>query len=400
MISFDEAYKLTLDHIRLLPAETAPLLAAVGRVAGQDLLAQVDSPSLDVSLKDGYAIQSADIGRASPDAPVDLTLIGSIAAGEDWQGQVCSGQAVRILSGAPIPQGADAVVAEEFTQAKPGNARVMNHAEPGRNILRRGADVQAGQPVVRAGEKLYPTIIGLLAAAGYQEVQVIRRPRVAIVATGSEVLAPGQPLTPGKLYASNLFTLAGWCRRYGLEVETHVLPDDVDAIRPALTACMEQFDAVLTSGGAWQGEHDLVVKILDAIGWQKIYHRVRMGPGKAVGFGLYQNKPVFCLPGGPPSNHSAFIQLALPGLQRLAGEPKPGLPLLPAVMAERVAGQVDWTQFIHGRLGRQGQQVVFFPFHDHSRLQEMAHTQAIAKIPEGQVELPANDTIMVQVLVD
>lgn len=398
MISFDDAYQLTLEHIQPLAVETVELLCAAGRIAGQDFLARVDSPSLDASLKDGYAIQSAGICHASPESPVQLKLAGSIAAGEDWKGTVQAGEAVRILSGASIPPGADAVVAEEFTQARPGAVQVMIHAEPGRNITRRGGDVQAGQLVVPAGQKLYPTAIGLLAAAGYHKVQVIRRPRVAILATGDEVLSPGQPLVEGKLYASNLFTLAAWCLRFGYEVETFVLPDDANAIRQALSTCLEQFDAVLTSGGAWKGEHDLVVKILDALGWNKLYHRVRMGPGKAVGFGLYQNKPVFCLPGGPSSNHMAFLQLGLPGLQKLAREPQPGLPQIHAVLAKKISGQADWTQFVHGNLVQETEHLLFQPLKSKSRLQEMARAEAIAKIPEGLDEIPANSTVMVQAL--
>jgi molybdopterin molybdotransferase len=398
MISFDEAYKLTLDHIQALNVVSVALLAAEGRIAGQDFLARVDAPSLDVSLKDGYAILSTDIDSAGPETPVYLNLIGSVAAGGDWQGMVRPGEAVRILSGAPLPQGTDAVVAEEFTLAQPDTIHVMKPAETGRNVLRQGSDVQIGQLIVSAGERLFPTAIGLLAAAGYQEVSVTRRPRVAILATGDEVLAPGQPLVQGKLYASNLFTLAAWCLHFGFEVETFVLQDDATCIRQVLSTCLEQFDAVLTSGGAWKGEHDLVVQILDALGWQKIYHRVRMGPGKAVGFGLFQNKPVFCLPGGPPSNHMAFVQLALPGLQKLAGEPQPGLPQASAVMDETISGQLDWTQFIHGRLVRENQRLLFRPLKYRSRLQEMAHTQAIARIPEGQKELSADSTLMVQVL--
>lgn len=399
MISFDKAYCLTLEHVQPLQVETVALLAAEGRIAGQDFLARVDAPSLDVSLKDGYAIHSADICNASPMSPVKLTLAGSIAAGGNWQGLMHSGQAVRILSGAPLPQGADAVVAEEFTQALPGAIHVMKSAEPGRNVLRQGTDVHAGQLIVSANQKFYPTTIGLLAAAGYQEAPVVKRPRVAILATGDEVLAPGQPLVQGKLYASNLFTLAAWCRHFGFDTETFVLQDDADAIRPVLITCLEQFDAVLTSGGAWKGEHDLVVHILDSLGWQKVYHRVRMGPGKAVGFGLFQNKPVFCLPGGPPSNHIAFIQLGLPGLQKLAGEAGLGLPQVPVIMAETVSGQLDWTQFIHGCLTRDNHRLFFQPLKYQSRLQEMALTEAVAKIPEGQEELSANSTVMVQVLV-
>lgn len=398
MISFEDAYRLTLEHIHPLGVETVALIAAQGRIAGQDISARVNAPSLDVSLKDGYAVLAADISKASQDSPQDLTLVGSIAAGGDWQGKVSSGTAVRILSGAPLPQGADAVVAEEFTRANLGVVQVMKHAEVGRNVLRKGTDIETGQLVITAGQRLLPTAVGLLAAAGYQEAWVIRQPRVAILATGDEVLAPGQPLVEGKLYASNLFTLAAWCLRFGFKVETFVLQDDEDAIRAALISSLKGFDAVLTSGGAWQGEHDLVVHILDEMGWRKIYHRVRMGPGKAVGFGLFHEKPVFCLPGGPPSNHMAFIQLGLPGLNKLAGETRPGLPRLPALMAETVTGQVDWTQFIHGRIVQEDQHLIFQPLKVQSRLQEMALTEAIAMIPEGQTELPAKSIVMVQTL--
>jgi molybdopterin molybdotransferase len=399
LISFDEAFQLTLENIRSLPAEAVELIAAEGRIASQDLLAKVDAPSLDVSLKDGYAILAADIQTANPASPVHLNLTGSVAAGGDWQGIMHPGQAVRILSGAPLPQGADAIVAEEFTQAQSGFVQVMKHAEPGRNVLPRSSDVQVGQRIVSAGQKLLPTIIGLLAAAGYETVPVIRQPRVALIATGDEVLAPGEPLVQGKLYASNLFTLAAWCSHFGFEINTFVLQDDADAIRPVLMTCLEKFDAILTSGGAWKGEHDLVVHILDELGWQKIYHRIRIGPGKAVGFGLFQNKPIFCLPGGPPSNHMAFIQLGLPGLQKLAGELKPGLPQLPAVMAETVTGQLGWTQFIHGRLIQENESLLFQQLSYRSRLIEMAHTEAIARIPEGMEELLAKSTVMVQVFI-
>ena len=401
MISFDEAYQLTLDQIQSLESYSVELLDAVGRIAAQDLHTQVDSPSLDVSLKDGYAIHSIDIRNATLESPVPLDLVGSVAAGGAWKGAVSSGQALRILSGAPLPQGADAVLAEEFTRPQPGATgfiQAINHAEPGRNILRSGSDITSGRLIVPAGKILHPTTIGLLAAAGYSQVPVVRPPRVAILATGDEVLSPGEALVKGKLYASNLFTLASWCLHFGFRVDTCVIKDDRDLIREILTNCLEQFDAVLTSGGAWNGERDLVVHILDALGWQKFYHRVRIGPGKAVGFGLFQGKPVFCLPGGPPSNHMAFLQLGLPGLQKLAGYSKPGLPMIPAIIGKELNGQVDWTQFKHGRLIKEDGRLLFEPMRYKSRLQEMADLEAIAKIPEGQTKLPTGSPVMVQVL--
>jgi molybdopterin molybdotransferase len=154
----------------------------------------------------------------------------------------------------------------------------------------------------------------------------------------------------------------------------------------------------LTSGGAWSGERDLVVHILDDLGWQKIYHRVRIGPGKAVGFGLYQDKPVFCLPGGPPSNHMAFLQLALPGLQKLGGEGGHGLPVVMVRMAESVHGQIDWTQFVHGRIKWSQAGLVFQPLKPKSRLQMMANADGIVAVPEGRAEIPAGELVRAQVM--
>jgi molybdopterin molybdotransferase len=221
---------------------------------------------------------------------------------------------------------------------------------------------------------------------------------VAILATGDEVVAPGELLGPGKLYASNLVTLAAWCLRYGCAVETCVARDDAELIRKKLVPCLQEYDAVLTSGGAWSGERDLVVRLLDELGWHKVYHRVRIGPGKAVAFGLYANKPVFCLPGGPPSNHMAFLQLALPGLQKMSGEQGVGLPVQRLRLAESISGQEDWTQFVHGRLEETAELPVFHPLKLPSRLQMLSVADAIVKIPEGQTLIPKGQVIEGQVL--
>jgi len=239
------------------------------------------------------------------------------------------GQAVRILSGAPIPAGAQAVVAEEFTHQEGAQLFVFNNAEPGRNVLKKGEDVKQGDFLVGEGSLLTPGIVGFLASAGYMEIPVVRSPRVGIIATGDEVVAPGKPLPEGKLYASNLVTLAAWCHKYGFAVETDVLPDDEDVLRKGLRKALERYDAVITTGGAWTGDRDFVKSVLVDMGWKMEYHHIRMGPGKAVGFGMLGRKPVFILPGGPPSNHIAFLQLGLPGLKRLAGWIDPVLPSLP-----------------------------------------------------------------------
>jgi molybdopterin molybdotransferase len=397
LISYAHALQLTLEGITPLDSETVALTESPGRVVARDITAAVDSPSVDASLKDGYAVQSADIAQASAAQPVRLRVIGSVFAGGEFEGEVAPGTAVRILTGARIPRGAGAVVAEEFTRREGEWLSVTNHAQPGRNILPQGSDVGAGQLVVGAGTLLRPAQVGLLAAAGHSQVRVIRRPRVAIIATGDEVVVPGQPLPEGRLFASNLVTLAAWCSLYGMATTLGVAKDDAAAIKERLIEAVSSSDAILTSGGAWSGERDLVIRLLDELGWRKIYHRVRLGPGKAVGFGLWQGKPVFCLPGGPPSNQMAFIQLALPGLMKLAGHPAPGLAKIVARLAESVRGQIDWTQFVQGRFESQGDELLFHPSRLTSRLGAMAGAEGFLAIPEGTETIPRGARVQVQV---
>jgi len=398
MISYKQAYQLTLEHIQPLGDETVDLIAAVGRITAEDLRGRVDSPSVDVSLKDGYAIHSVDIANALSTKPVRLKLIGTVAAGGKWDGEVQRSEALRILSGAPVPLGADAIVSEEFTEMLGKFVEVTGDASPGRNILNRGTDVWIGQLLVSKGDRLHPPVVGFLAAAGYQRMPVIKQPRIAILAIGDEVIAPGQPLVDGKLYASNLTTLAAWCVQFGFGVETFVVGDSEIEIRDTLESCLEKYDALLTSGGTWKGERDLVVRVLDRLGWEKIYHRVRIGPGKAIGFGLYKEKPVFCLPGGPPSNQMAFLQLALPGLQKMAGYKKFGLPQCTAQMSEDIHGQINWTQFMHGCLSKKPYGIIFHPKKPKSRLQNMANAEAIVAIPEGQDTISKSSPVQVQLL--
>jgi molybdopterin molybdotransferase len=398
LISYAHALQLTLEGIAPLDSEMVALAESPGRVVARPVAARVDSPSVDASLKDGYAVQSADVAGASPEKPVRLRVIGSVFAGGESEIEVVPGTAVRILTGARIPRGAQAVVAEEFTWGEGEWINVTNHAGPGRNILPKGSDVSAGQIVVAAGTLLRPAQVGLLAAAGHSQVPVIRQPRVAIIATGDEVVAPGQELPEGRLFASNLVTLAAWCSLYGMATTPSVVKDEAGPIRERLLEAVTASDAILTSGGAWKGERDLVVRLLDDLGWQKIYHRVKLGPGKAVAFGLWGGKPVFCLPGGPPSNQMAFIQLALPGLMKLAGHPAPGLPRMIARLGESVRGQIDWTQFIQGHFETREDEVLFHPFKLTSRLSAMAGTEGFVAIPEGIESIPQGARVEAQVV--
>jgi molybdopterin molybdotransferase len=290
------------------------------------------------------------------------------------------------------------VVAEEYTCTENEKVTVFKHAKPGRNILPKGCDVKISELVIPAGSHLSPGRIGILAAAGHNRIKVIKRPRVAIIATGDEVLLPGQPLSEGKLFASNMFTLNAWCRRYGMETHLDIVGDDVKSIGQKLNLASQAYDVVLTSGGAWSGDRDLVARILGQLGWQKVYHRVRIGPGKAIGFGVLKNTPIFILPGGPPSNLMAFLKLALPGLLKLAGRSNLQLPHKPATLADTVTGQKDWTQFIFGRFENRHDACYFRPIRYDSRLKSMADAEGIISIPEGIDQIAAGTKIRVSLV--
>ncbi len=397
-ISFKEAIEITINSIKSLLAEDIAIERLVGRVAAEDIFSLIDCPSNDVSLKDGYAVKSGDIERASEENPVYLRLKGSLMAGSLARMEITCGHAVKIMSGAVIPCGTEAVISNEFAFDDGESVRVFNNAKPGQNILPTGTDTKKDGLIVEKGTRLRPTQIGLIAASGHPSVKTYITPSVTIIATGDEVLAVGMPFEKGKVFASNLVTISAWCSFYGMQSNTVIVTDEEDAIRDVMLHYIHESDCLITSGGAWTGERDLVVKILDSLGWKKLYHRVKIGPGKAIGFGLLEAKPVFCLPGGPPSNQIAFLQLALPGVLKLGGHSNYSLPSVKAILGETVKGQKDWTQFIFGTLSNKNEMFTFYPLRSASRLQIMAKADGIICIPEGKENLKQDEMVNVQML--
>ncbi len=398
-IGFRTACQLTIDHIAPLAHVSMPVGDCVGYVSAEDVHADVDSPSINMSMKDGYAVKFDDIKKVSNEKPVNLRVTGSISAGQRIMDIMQSGTAYRILTGAKVPEGADTVIAEEFVSVSGNRIMIKESTKAGKNILSRGSDTQKGQPLLKRGEQMTPGKIGFIVSGGRKSIRVYRKPDIAIIATGDEVLLPGQTFSEGRLYASNLLTLNSWCRDYGFNIDMGAIKDNKNAIKERLIKAVEQKDAVLTSGGAWGSDKDLMVTSLNELGWEKIYHHVRLGPGKAAGFGLLNRKPIFILPGGPPSNLVAFLQLALPGLLRLCGDRNRHLPEIPATLFSSLKGQTDWTQAVLGRLKIENQNTVFYPDKkNNSRLKSMAEAQALLLIPEGVSEMAANKIVRVQVL--
>jgi molybdopterin molybdotransferase len=303
------------------------------------------------------------------------------------------------MTGAAVPPGADAVVSEEFTKDEGVIISVFNYAEKGRNIIGRGTDVYTGQCVAKKGVPLSPGDVGQIAAGGHSMVSVVRNPMVALISTGDEVIAPGHPMSEGKVYASNMATHAAWCRRYGMKTYSKVVNDNAEEIASALESFFGISDVIITSGGAWTGDRDMVHKILGQLGWKFIFNRIRMGPGKAVGLGMRDNKPAFVLPGGPPSNLTGFLQIAFPGLMKMAGYNKPGLPLRMVRLASDIrVRSIDWTQFIYGILQARDGELIFHALENESRLQSMAMAQCVISVPEDVGFYHAGTLVMAQIL--
>jgi molybdopterin molybdotransferase len=397
-VGFNEALDLTLSHVQVAGTETLPLKRLTGRILSEDIVSKVDSPSTSTSLMDGYAVLSDDLMEAGRESLIKLEIKGHLTAGSSLKMGITRGQAIRVTTGAPIPGGADAVLKEEFCQPRDDEITCFDKAEPGQAILRKGTDIQRGETTALRGEHLSPPLIGLMASAGLAEAPVYRSPHVAVIATGDEVVAPGDPLPEGKLYASNMVEISSWLSMMGLPFLTELVPDRKEDIEAAIIKHLPLVNVFITSGGAWGSERDLIIRVLEGLNWQGVYHRVRMAPGKSVGFGLLEKNPFFCLPGGPSSNEMAFLQLALPGLLAMEGYRHPLFPLVSARLTETVRGHKDWTQFLHAHLVRGEDHLMVRPSRERSRLRSMARKEALIIIPEGCGELAEGEKIDIQLL--
>ncbi len=398
-IGFEEALELTLSNVSTIGTEILPLEHLVGRVLAEDVFARVDCPSLSTSRKDGYAVVSSDLLQADETNRIKLNLIGNLTAGDHRQLQIKPGQTARVTTGAPLPEGADAVLSEEFCHPESGSIVAFNTAEAGRNILPQGRDIRWGETVGAKGVSLNPAQIGLLAAAGLSSARVYRYPRLAVIATGDEVVMPGRELRKGQLYASNMVEICAWLSQFGLTYVVELVADRKEVLREAIENNLPKVDAVLTSGGAWGSERDLILQVVTDLNWQGIYHRIRMGPGKPVAFGLLNSKPVFCLPGGPPSNEMAFLQLVLPALLKMRGQSPAAFPMITAILAQTIHGKKGWTDFIHAYLENSADQIIVHPSKLKSALHSMARKEALIIVPEDCDKIAAGEIIDIQLLI-
>jgi molybdopterin molybdotransferase len=347
MISVRDAQAQILDRVTAVASpELLPLTASLGRVLAEDILSEMDVPPTTNSAVDGYAVAAADIPAAGTRA---LDVVGELAAGSVYSGVLQRGQALRIMTGAPIPAGADTVYLQENVERE-GDRVIVGPMAGGVNVRHRGEDVRAGAVVLAAGSVLRPQEIGVAASLGLAQLLVRQKPRVAILSTGDEVAEPGTARKPGQIFDSNRFSLRGLVEAAGAEaVDDGIVPDQFDELHARLMRAAEHADIVLTSGGVSVGDYDLVKSVLQQAGgihfWQ-----VAMQPGRPLAAGSIGRAHFFGLPGNPVASMLTFHLFVRPALWKLAGRRELfGLPFH-AIAAEPLSKKVGRREFKRGIL--------------------------------------------------
>ncbi|WP_307816519.1 molybdotransferase-like divisome protein Glp [Nocardioides limicola] len=401
-ISVDEHLARILDTVTPLAPLPQPLAEALGQAVAEDVTATISLPGFDNSAMDGYAVHRADLAGATAEAPVTLPVVGEISAGRSHHLALSPGTATKIMTGAPVPQGADAVVPYEWTDRGVARVRVEGQPSQGQHIRRAGEDVAAGERVIAAGTVLGPRQIGLLAGVGRATVLIRPRPRVVVISTGTELREPGTPLGRDSIYDANSHLLAAAARRAGAVVyRVGVVPDDPRQFAETLEDQLVRADLVVTSGGVSQGDYDVVKETLSGLGsvW---FGPVAMQPGKPQGFGLVGDDriPIFTLPGNPVSSYVSFETFVLPALRKMMGKTPHTRPVRRARLTEPISSAVGRRQFLRGHyeLGLDGPTVRPVGGVGSHLLGDLAAANALIVVAEETAALAAGDRVAVLAL--
>jgi molybdopterin molybdotransferase len=397
MLSVHEALERCLTAVTPMPWETVSLDRAYGRLLAEHIASPLDIPPWDNSAMDGFAVQAADI----VDVPVRLRILETIGAGQVPSQVVVAGTCSRIMTGAPMPTGADAVVMVEQTDGGPGDHVLINGTVPVHaNVRDKGNDVALGERILCKGVSLGPAEVGMLSALGLPSVVVAQRPVVAVLSTGDEIIEAGWPLLPGQIHSSNTHCLIGLIHEAGgIPLHCGIAPDDPADLRDALARCLRA-DLVLTTGGVSMGDFDFVKDAFQGPGATLDFWKVRIKPGKPLAFGAIGGRPVFGLPGNPVSCMVNFLQFVRPVMRHMLGDPKPYLPVLTAELTQPITKRPGRALLARVCLRRDGERLLATPTSTQSSgaLSSMVLGDALTLIPVETGNLKAGESVRVQVL--
>ncbi|HEX9262263.1 MAG TPA: gephyrin-like molybdotransferase Glp [Candidatus Bathyarchaeia archaeon] len=404
LLTFEDAKKI-LNQLELGPlgAEEIPLLQAHNRVLAEDSVSTIDIPPFDRSTVDGYAVKAEDTYGAEENQPVNLTVAGAVNVGEPSKVKIERWEAAEIVTGAPIPEGADAVVMVEETERRNGTLNIFRSVTKNTNVMKKGTDIQKGETALKTGQVVGPSQMGILAATGTARVQVFKLPRVAILSTGAEIIEPGKPLLPGKIYDINAYSVsAAVTESGGIPVYMGIAPDESTKLRETLEYALRNADIVITSAGVSVGPKDLLPHAVDSLGKPGLlFSGIAVKPGKPTTAALIGKKPVFSLPGHPASALLIFHLLVRPLIQRLSGRAPLENASVRAVAGARMFSAKGRRTFVMVKLKRRiPNGMVAEPVETGASgaITTLARADGYVEIPENQQFVDKEDEIVVTLL--
>ena len=401
MIDVNDALKLVIQHTPILQTETLPLMQTLHSVLAETIVARDDSPLFDSSQMDGYGVKVNDVRFASDKTPVALDIAGVVRAGQVYGKPVERGTAVKIFTGAMIPEGVEAVVIKENSQEIGGKVLVKSSVRPGENIRRRGAEFRKGDEALPPGLLITPPVIGFLAGLGYAEVCVYCKPKVAVIVTGDELIDPQDPLEYGKIRDANTFTIQAALQEIGIKAfSSERVPDDPQKLLESVDRLLPSVDVLIVSGGVSVGDFDFVKEIFENAGVEKVFWRVAVKPGKPTFFGTKGEKLIYGLPGNPASVLVTFYLFVRPALLRMMGRKETQPTCLSAVIESGVHKEDMRTEYLRGKLQiHNGEVSVDFHGGQHSHmLGSFANADCLVIFPKEQTHIPRGRKVRAQLL--
>ncbi|MDA0564393.1 molybdopterin molybdotransferase MoeA [Streptomonospora sp. S1-112] len=392
-----------LDLVRPLDPIELDLLRAHGGVLAEPVASPVSLPAFDNSSMDGYAVAAADVAQATAQAPVRLPVVADIPAGDPSATAVRRGHCARIMTGAPLPRGADAVVPVEWTDGGQAEVAITRPVRPGNAVRRVGEDVEKGTTVLHRGARVGGAELAVLAAVGRRAVRVHPRPRVVVLSTGAELVEPGEPIGPGQIWESNSYMLTAAALDAGCAAYRHgFVGDDPATVLRTIEDVLVQADIVLTTGGVSMGAYDVVKEVLSGLGTVR-FEQVAVQPGKPQGLGTVGDPatPILTLPGNPVSSFVSFYLFVLPALRRLRGLPPDPLPSVHARLTAPVRhsppGRRSYLRAVldHDRAGGSGYTAAPVSRQGSHQLSALAEVNALVVVPEHTTELPEGSVVEV-----